>query len=398
MIRSPTPQPDALKRAADRADAWMSEQALPLWAGDGRAAGGDFIESLALDGTPQAAQPRRTLVQSRQIFAFCEAARVGWYSNGDDIARVAVDRLLGCNRHPEGGWVHAVDASGRPTDRRRQLYDHAFVLFALAQAHTMLGDARARAEAEATLAFLDAALADTTRGGFREGLPGTLPRRSNPHMHVLEALLFWLEATHDPVIAARAQRLVDLFETAFFDAAAGVLTEFFDDAWRPADGALGNAVEPGHLYEWSWLLTWAAQLGLRTPAGAAERLFAFAERHGRDADGFVIDGCDRWGQATATTRRLWPQTERIKALVARGRSGDSAAAGQAADHAVRLLDTYLAGPVPGGWIDRFDAQGRPDVDRIPASSLYHLALAFSELRSMAEAGSAARLASPHGPV
>jgi mannose-6-phosphate isomerase len=43
-----------------------------------------------------------------------------------------------------------------------------------------------------------------------------------------------------------------------------------------------------------------------------------------------------------------------------------------------LLRHYLAGPIAGGWIDKFDAQGRPSVEHIPASTFYHLFCAIAE--------------------
>lgn len=380
--------PDPLQRTAARARAWLMQEAFPLWSTAGHAEAGDFVEGLTMAGSPETDTPRRTLVQARQVYAYSEAERLGW-PGGAKIARVGLERLLDRNPAPDGGWVHALHADGVTADGRRQLYDHAFVLFALGQAATLLDEPRTRVAAEETLTFLDAALAEAT-GGYAEGLPPTLPRRSNPHMHLLEALLVWVEID-EAAFAPRAQTLLDLFGRAFFDAEAGVLTEYFTPDWRPAAGVAGRVVEPGHLYEWAWLLGWARHLGLRTPDGAADALFAFAERHGRDAAGFVIDECDRDGAQVRLTRRLWPQTERIKALVARARQGDAEAYTAAATHAEAVLDTYLAGPVSGGWIDRFDAEARPDVERIPASSLYHVTLAFAELIGLAE--DRARLAS-----
>jgi mannose/cellobiose epimerase-like protein (N-acyl-D-glucosamine 2-epimerase family) len=40
-------------------------------------------------------------------------------------------------------------------------------------------------------------------------------------------------------------------------------------------------------------------------------------------------------------------------------------------------------PVPGTWIDHVDADARPRVDKIPASTLYHVFLAFAELMRVA---------------
>ena len=53
------------------------------------------------------------------------------------------------------------------------------------------------------------------------------------------------------------------------------------------------------------------------------------------------------------------------------------------DYDVTLADLtrrhFLTGVLPGGWMDRLDAEGRPAADFIPASTLYHLLGAVAEL-------------------
>ena len=44
-----------------------------------------------------------------------------------------------------------------------------------------------------------------------------------------------------------------------------------------------------------------------------------------------------------------------------------------------LLDRYLAVQPAGAWVDQLDAEGRPAVDKLPASTFYHVMLAFTEL-------------------
>ena len=80
------------------------------------------------------------------------------------------------------------------------------------------------------------------------------------------------------------------------------------------------------------------------------------------------------------TRRLWPQTELIKSHVA---NGD---AEQAARVALRVLDAYLVTNPVGLWSDQFDAAGHPCAPTVPASTLYHLVVAFEELLRIAGRG------------
>src|SRR3546814_5765188 len=55
-----------------------------------------------------------------------------------------------------------------------------------------------------------------------------------------------------------AEHIFQLFRRHFFDAAAGQLIELFDRDWRevPQEGRDGGRRlrEPGHFFEWAWLL------------------------------------------------------------------------------------------------------------------------------------------------
>ncbi len=79
------------------------------------------------------------------------------------------------------------------------------------------------------------------------------------------------------------------------------------------------------------------------------------------------------------SRRAWPQTELIKAYINQARQGAPGAAEAAAQLTHKVLDTYLATDVPGLWMDQFDAEGRGMTEFVPASTLYHLVVAFREL-------------------
>ena len=164
-------------------------------------------------GAPSLAQRRRTRVQARQIYVFCEAAALGWEA-GRGVAQAGLDCLIATGRRDDGLWVGATDDDGAVTDAAPDLYDLAFVIFALAAAHRVLGDARARPLALQTLAAIDAQMA-APHGGWREALPPRLPRRQNPHMHMLEAMLAWQATAPDPAFATAARVSLDLCRRPF---------------------------------------------------------------------------------------------------------------------------------------------------------------------------------------
>ncbi len=109
--------------------------------------------------------------------------------------------------------------------------------------------------------------------------------------------------------------------------------------------------------------------------------------------GVVVDALGRDGSVRHGTARLWPQTEALKAhgVMARGIAGaahgpgERAAAAAAARTAHAMLDRYFAVQPRGGWMDQFDAQGRPVSDRMPTSSFYHVFMSYAELDRLAGA-------------
>jgi mannose-6-phosphate isomerase len=127
---------------------------------------------------------------------------------------------------------------------------------------------------------------DDPEGGFDEGeVCPAPPRRQNPHMHLLEALLSFYETTGDALHLERAGDLAQLFRSRLFDDEHGALPEFYDEKWRPMSDHLGRVVEPGHHFEWCWLLHRWHALGGKDFTAEAERLRAHAEAHGLDASG-----------------------------------------------------------------------------------------------------------------
>jgi len=351
---------------------WLFGQALPLWAQAGIDAEGRFFEKLDFDARPIIGRPRRTRVQARQVYVFAEAAALGW-SEGEAVARRALDVLIRDYRRDDGLWIRATDDAGAVIDATPDLYDLAFVLFALAAAQRVLKDDRARPLALATLTAIEAQMADPVHGGWQEALPPVLPRRQNPHMHMLEALLAWQAIAPDPAFEAAARRVLDLFAARFFDREHLMLGEYFTADWTVAPGGAGQVVEPGHHMEWIWLLDQARRLGLDGHERQAQALFASALTNGVDARGLMVREIDRIGVVRHGGARLWGQTEAVRTLLLRHRTEQALALTET------LFATHLATAAPGLWIDCFNARGAAEDADVPASSLYHLMTAFSAL-------------------
>ncbi len=358
---------------------WMFGCALPFWAEAGHEGpGGGASEFLALDGSPGGAGFKRMRVQARQLYVFSQAALLGW-SEGARLARETYRFMLRGER-PDGGWVRRLSPDGtRVLDPAVDLYDQAFALFALAW-FARLGDgADPTLRARRTAAWLQTHMA-LPQGGFHNVVPPEPgPRQQNPHMHLLEAALAWHATSGEAADALLAHNLVALFRQRLFDPASGTLGEVFGLDWTPLHG---GAVEPGHHFEWVWLLdAYERQMGVAVGDEIA-RLYRFASVHGTDSQsGLVWDAVSRDGQLVQASARLWPQTEALKAHAAMTRRGQNRSKA-ILTVMTNLRERYLCGCPSGAWIDRLGDRFQPLSASIPTSSFYHLMMAYAELDAL----------------
>ncbi len=357
-----------LVAAIDRLEHWYKSSVLPLWARNNIAADGLFFEALDFAAAPITGRPRRVRVQSRQIYTLTLAAREGWLPAGEAIAKTAFDRFVAvcCPDRGLRGCAHLIGDRSEILDATRDLYDQAFLLLACA-ARIAVGDAQAASLACRTLTFLDDELA-SPYGGYLEDDNGSLPRRQNPHMHLLEALLALYQATGNSEFLERARAIENLAMTRFIDRKAGVVREFFADDWS-LDASRGRLIEPGHMMEWAQLLNRFQTLTGEDRRADVVMLYRSAKRFALPGgEGFLPTRRSLDAASGQSRRRLWPQTEHLRAAFAIGGEGD--------DDAVRLIDglfkSYFDHKVDGLWCDEFDGDGALVAADVPASMLYHI--------------------------
>jgi len=372
---------DPLNAAVVSATQWLLEDAAPLWAERGRTRSGLFAERMNLSGEPDPAS-YRVFVQARHIFSFIQMGKLGWSGPWRELVGETTELLIDRAKRFDGFFVHRLDAEAVQIDTRADLYDQAFILFALGTAAAALDRIDWIEEAEALLDLIVANWSHPS-GGFREGeIVDPRIRRQNPHMHLLEAFLALETASGRSRFRHAAHSIAELARTRFVDQTSGALLEYFTDDLRPADGPEGRIAEPGHCFEWAWLFERLASGGWVDGASISDRLTRFARECGVDAERNVaINEVLTDGSIHSATARLWPQTERLKAAVARFRRTGERSEVDEALAAARGLRRYLDVPVAGLWRDKL----KPDsswVDELaPGSSLYHISCAYAELHA-----------------
>lgn len=391
-----------LESAAAKARDWIVNTAAPLWWERGLDPSGGFVERIGLGGDALR-ETRRVRVSARQVYAFAVAARLGWSGPVERAMAQGLAFLRGPGSTGSGGIAARIAVDGTILDAGPDLYDQAFWMLALAEAQRISGDPDLEAEALRALDLIERDLRHPVVG-YEERRPRHLPLRANPHMHLLEVAIAWMSVGTSPRWRGLGRKVVAMCRDRFRDPETGALLEVFDGDWQPLPGADGDSVEPGHLFEWTWLLwRWQALSGEPT-AAMALRFAEIARRHGVDRDRNVaVDEIGRDFRIKRATARAWPQTERLKAGIA---CRDWAAPGSAARSeaeaeilsAWAAIERYLDVAVPGLWRDRMREDGRFVEEPAPASTFYHFACAAAELAAAAELVTAAELvkATGHG--
>lgn len=375
---------DQLPALCRRFDDWLKKM-LPVWTGPAwTPAAGVCAELIGPDLKPLPGEFHRLIVAGRQLIVFSHAYR-RW---GDQAAAERAKALAATVRErfwdaEQGGWFFSIDPQGRPLDTRKDLYSHAFGMLGLATYAATFGDDAAVALARAADGAIEAKL--KLPGGWyaSEADRGWKHKdrmlRQNPHMHLFEAYVALYEATRDPVWSEKAQAILRMLADIVAAPRSGALRELLDEKGQaPADARC--TAEPGHHFEWYWLI---GELKRLDPAAVCpldlDRLYGWAAEYGIDEDGGVLLSVDaETGAPVDDRKRLWGVTELIKAQSLYLRSHpDGFERDRLASDLAFLLERYLW--PQGGWHEYLARDLTPIEGPLPTSSGYHLMLALVEL-------------------
>ena len=344
---------------------------VPLWQGPGWNADMALpYEALDAEHRPLLPQRYRAMACARQLYLFSSLIGDTAFPAASERAS-ALFRSLQRHFHDgeHGGWFYSIDPQGKPLDTRKDLYTHAFILFACAHYWAKVREPLVESVLNAALEVIAVRFANGD-GLYEASLDrdwsplGSGPLQ-NPLMHLAEAFLATLSVREDTATRDALLALANGMQQCFIDRRHGVMLE------KPL-GAVDNWFEPGHQFEWLFLLESSPLLRGTALQGSLERAFAFAEQSGVDPQSGAVSGMlGIDGSLRDGTQRIWAQAEYLRALTLR------------VDNSARLQRQLAALQQhflhAGGWHECLDAKGAVSRRDMPSTTPYHLATCLSGL-------------------
>jgi mannose-6-phosphate isomerase len=305
---------------------------------------------------------------ARQLYVF--SSLIGQVPAAQERA-AALFRSLQQHFHDaeHGGWFYSIDPHGAPLDQRKDLYTHAFILFACAHYWDKVREPLVESVLNAALEVIAQRFA-TGDGLYEASLDrdwSTLDSGplQNPLMHLAEAFLATLSVREDIPVQRALIELCTGMQKRFIDPQQSVLME------KPL-GAVDNWFEPGHQFEWYFLLESSPLLRDSILHASLSRAFTRTEQLGVDSyTGAVVAMLDLEGSAMDATQRIWAQAEYLRALTLRPNNEASVL------RQLRALQQRFLHA--GGWYECRDEKGEVSRKDMPSTTPYHLATCYRGL-------------------
>ena len=344
---------------------------VPLWQGPGWNAELALpYEALSPAHQPLPPQRYRAMACARQLYVFASLIDDPAFPAAAERA-AALFRSLQSHFHDaeHGGWFYSIDPHGAPLDQRKDLYTHAFIIFACAHYWAKVREPLVESVLNAALQVVLEQFS-TGNGLYEASLDqdwsslGSGPLQ-NPLMHLAEAFLATLSVREDSTVQSALLALTDAMQQHFIEPVHNVMLE------KPR-GAVDNWFEPGHQFEWLFLLASSPLLRGTALHGSLDRAFGFAEQVGVDPQSGAVcgmlapDGTLRDG-----TQRIWAQAEYLRALTLRPEGAE-----RVQRQLLALQQRFL---YTGGWYECRDGQGNVSREDMPSTTPYHLATCYSGL-------------------
>ena len=300
--------------------------------------GGGFYENYSVNWTRTAGGNKSIVYQSRLTWTSAEAARRFPAQAGLYLAMTRrgtaclADKLWD---KTGGGFYWQVGTNGQPVSDTKQMYGHAFGIYALAASYQATKDPATLELARKAFQWLEEHAHDNVNKGYFENIgPDGKPvtraggnsvgaaagqKSMNTSIHILEALTALYAVWPDPLLKTRVQEMLEICRDKVYSE-PGYLTQFFTADWQrtTSPDSFGHDVESGFL-----MVEADDVLGQDDPRAwtAARHLVDHAMQYGWDNQlgGLYDSGAiDAQGVVTGglrTEKVWWIQAEQLNALL-----------------------------------------------------------------------------------
>jgi mannobiose 2-epimerase len=300
--------------------------------------GGGFFENYGLDWARDAGDNKSIVYQSRLTWTSAQAARR--FPAKADLYLAMTRRGAACLADrlwdkQGGGFFWTVDSAGQPTRSVKQMYGHAFGIYALSASYQATKDPATLDLAKKAFQWLEEHAHDQVNRGYFENIgPDGKPsdagssavgaranqKSMNTSIHLLEALTGLYQIWPDPLVRTRVQEMLEICRDKIY-AEPGFLTQYLTADWQRTSSpdSFGHDVEAGFL-----MVEAAEILGLGNDPRiwtAARHLVDHAMQYGwnhergglYDAGTINADGVVTGG--LRTEKIWWVEAEHLNALL-----------------------------------------------------------------------------------
>jgi mannobiose 2-epimerase len=345
--------------------------------------GGGFYENYSTNWTRTAGSSKSIVYQSRLTWTSAQAARR--FPAQAEMYLAMTRRGAACLADKlwdktGGGFYWQVGANGQPTSGSKQMYGHAFGIYALAASYQATKDQATLDLAKKAFQWLEEHSHDSVNKGYIEnigadGKPSTAgasavgaragQKSMNTSIHILEALTGLYAVWPDPLLKTRVQEMLEICRDKVYSE-PGYLIQYFSADWQPTVSAdsFGHDVESGYL-----MVEAAEALGQNDPRSwmAARHLVDHALQYGWDNQlGGLYDSGTLGAQGVVTgslrTEKIWwVEAEQLNALLLQHEHAgkETPKYWEAFLKEWDWISKYQVDHINGGWWPTVQADGTP---------------------------------------
>jgi mannobiose 2-epimerase len=322
---------------------------------------------------PQAG--KGSVLNARLMWTFSAAFNATHEEDYLNMANKAYDYCIKnfINRE-KGGVYWLLDYTGKPIEKKNQIYALAFMIYGLSEYYIATGISQAEEESIELFHLIEKYSFDTTGNGYFEAFDenwvlledlrlsdkdANEKKTMNTHLHLLEAYANLYRTWDDPQLLKKLKNLIQLFFERFLDPENHHFRLFFDENWNSHDPTISF----GHDIEGSWLIQEAALVT------GDEKLIAKAKENAiKMVDQVMKEGFDQDGglyyesdgkKIKDSDKHWWPQAEAMVGLInAWGNTGDPKYLDQTFQ-VWEYIKHWIRDKRKGEWFFKVSREGKP---------------------------------------